>query len=121
MDKPVRIRGVHSSVQEMAKTLRRQMTPAEKILWNALRSARFERWKARRQHPLGRFILDFCIPSHKLVIEADGSIHDQQQEQDAVRTRMLEAYGYRVLRFKNDEIERNLEAVLKSIEEALRE
>ncbi|MCX6379946.1 MAG: DUF559 domain-containing protein [Armatimonadetes bacterium] len=119
MEKPKRIRGVSPQVQESAERLRKQMTPAEQTLWQALRETRFRQWRIRRQHPLGKFILDFCVTSHRLAIEVDGSIHDLQQEHDAERTTMLEAYGYRVIRFRNEEVEQDLEKVLQCIEDTL--
>ncbi|MBC6430719.1 DUF559 domain-containing protein [Nostoc sp. HG1] len=59
-------------------------------------------FKFRRQHPVGRFILDFYCPVCQLVIELDGAIHDNQTNYDADRTKYLETYGYKVLRFQNE-------------------
>ncbi|HEY9863528.1 MAG TPA: endonuclease domain-containing protein, partial [Candidatus Obscuribacterales bacterium] len=67
-----------------------------------------------------KFILDFYCPSVKLVIEVDGGIHDQQQEYDQARTEKLEAFGYRVLRFTNDQVMKDLSAVLETISKAAR-
>ncbi|HEY9867286.1 MAG TPA: DUF559 domain-containing protein, partial [Candidatus Obscuribacterales bacterium] len=95
----IRIRGTHQEIEEAARRLRRELTPAESILWEALRGRQLDGLKFRCQHPVGKFILDFYCPSVKLVIEVDGGIHDQQQEYDQARTEKLEAFGYRVLRF----------------------
>ncbi|HEY8742581.1 MAG TPA: endonuclease domain-containing protein [Chloroflexota bacterium] len=115
-----RIRGVHQEVQQAARTLRAEMTPAERALWAGLRrlgaAARF-----RRQHPLGPFILDFCCPALCLVVELDGGGHDdpEQRSHDADRTARLEAYGYRVYRFQNDEVLGDRRNVLARIAEAV--
>jgi very-short-patch-repair endonuclease len=92
-----------------ARQLRTTMTPAEQTLWQSI----------RRQHPIGPFILDFCCPEHNLVIEVDGPIHEAQQDYDTTRTLHLESYGYRVLRFTNDEVQNNLNPVLQAIIAAL--
>ncbi|MCX6378767.1 MAG: endonuclease domain-containing protein, partial [Armatimonadetes bacterium] len=73
----------------------------------------------RRQFPVGRAILDFCIPEYCLGIELDGDIHLSQQEYDASRTEYLQARGYRIIRFANETIESDLPSVLAEIEKAL--
>jgi len=72
----------------------------------------------RRQHPIGRFIADFYCPEHRLIIEVDGGVHIAQRERDEARTEWLEARGYRVMRFTNQEVYHQLPAVLKAIYEA---
>lgn len=115
---PKRYRGNTPELVLAARRLRAEMTPAEHVLWEAIRrqalGARF-----RRQHPLGPYVLDFCCPEHHLVLEVDGLIHDQQADYDQDRTHHLEAYGYRVLRFRNDEVLTDLPAVLTRITAAL--
>ena len=91
--------------------LRRQQTPAEQVLWQQLRGGKAGT-KFRRQHAIGRFIADFCSLEHRLIIEIDGPIHAQQAERDAERTAVLEAAGYRVLRFSNAQVIHQTEAVL---------
>ena len=101
----------------LAREQRRKPTPAEQKLWNALRDRRLAGLKFRRQHPFGPYVLDaFCV-EHQLEVEADGEIHTNpsQIEHDAVRLAYLEANGVRVLRFKNEEIENNLDQVLQQI------
>ena len=98
--------------------MRREPTEAEQVLWGALQKKQVAGLKFRRQHPVGRFVLDFYCPSIKLVVEVDGGIHDSQLERDAARTRALEAYGHQVLRFTNDEVMRNLPSVLQRISAA---
>lgn len=114
----IRIRGTNQEIEEAARRLRRELTPAESILWQALRGRQLEGLKFRCQHPVGRFIVDFYCPSAKLVIEVDGGIHDQQQAYDQARTEKLEAFGYRVLRFTNDQVMKDLSAVLEQIAKA---
>lgn len=77
-----RIRGTTKEIEEAARLLRQQLTPAEAKLWEALRGHQLKGLKFRCQHPIGRFIVDFYCPSLKLVIEVDGSIHTQQQDYD---------------------------------------
>lgn len=114
-----RVRGTSQSIQESARQLRKEMTPAEEILWKHLRDRQFQGLKFRRQHPMGRFIADFCCAEHRLIIELDGDIHHGQQEYDKVRTEMMQNYGYRVLRFTNDEVFQHIEKVLGAIAAAV--
>ena len=115
-----RIRGVSRRIQERARELRRDMTPAERVLWGRLRNRQLEGLKFRRQHPLGRFIVDFCCAQHRLIVEVDGGVHRNQREYDEARTQVLQAHGYRVLRFSNEAVLGDVEAVLGVIAEAVR-
>ena len=105
-------------VQERAKSLRQEMTAAEKELWRHLKAKRLAGFKWRRQHPLGRIITDFCCPACRLVVEVDGDIHRSRKEEDAGRTGQLEAHGYQVLRFANEQVLTQLDVVLGEIERA---
>ena len=73
----------------------------------------------RNQHAIGKYIVDFCAPRKKLVIELDGSQHLEQQEYDEERTKYLAARGYRVLRFWNHDVMNDLDSVLKVIWDVL--
>jgi very-short-patch-repair endonuclease len=73
--------------------------------------------KFRRQHALGPFIADFYCAEYRLVIDVDGYIHDGSISDDKSRTKHLEAYGYRVIRFRNEEIQNHLDQVLKTIQD----
>ncbi len=109
-----------AKIVQAARDQRRQQTPAEKKLWEALRDRRLAGLKFRRQHPFQQFILDaFCV-EHQLEVEVDGEVHDDpaQAAHDAERTGFLQARGIRVLRFKNEGIESNFEDVLRRIVEA---
>ena len=101
-----------------ARTLRKGMTPAERTLWQALRRRRVAGLKFRRQHPIGSFVLDFVCPSIRLVIEVDGPVHDESVDYDQARTDQLERYGYRVIRFTNEEITTQIDGVIRRIEAA---
>ena len=97
------------------------MTDAEKHLWEAIRNKQVAGLRFRSQHPVGRFVLDFYCPSHKLVIEVDGSSHAARSEYDQERTACLEQYGYTVLRFSNEEVIDNLPAVVQKIQSVAEE
>jgi very-short-patch-repair endonuclease len=113
-------RAMNSRQRELAHRMRTQPTDAERALWQRLRhditliGSHF-----RRQAPIGPFIVDFASRKAKLVIELDGGQHDWERERDAARTRQIEATGYRVLRFWNNEVIENLEGVLHEIQRAL--
>src|ERR1041385_2970629 len=109
---PKNPRGAPPVIRQVARDLRSTMTDAEQLLWNSLRNRQLEGVKFRRQHPVGRFILDFYASQHHLAIELDGRHHDNQTAQDADRTHHLESHGYSVLRFNNEEILINLPGVL---------
>ncbi|MDI6697267.1 MAG: endonuclease domain-containing protein [Anaerolineales bacterium] len=104
-----------------SKQLHRNMTPAEAKLWTRLRAHRLTGVHFRNQHAIGNYVVDFCAPRRKLIIELDGGQHLAQQEYDAERTAFLEAKGYRVLRFWNHEVINDIEGVLRVIDLALRE
>ena len=95
-----------------AAELRREPTPAETKLWARLRAHRLGGIGFRRQHAIGPFIVDYCAPRQKLIIELDGSQHLDQEEYDAERSAFLESMGYRVLRFWNSDVINNVEGVL---------
>lgn len=73
----------------------------------------------RRQHVIGNYVVDFCAPRQKLIIELDGSQHLDQQEYDAERTMLLESRGYRVLRFWNNDVMNDIEGVVGVIHQVL--
>jgi very-short-patch-repair endonuclease len=89
------------------------------LLWRQLRNRHFCGWKLRRQHQIDRYIVDFVCPNSFLIGELDGGQHAERMASDANRTRRLEAMGYRVLRFWNNDVLMNTEAVLEVILEAL--
>jgi very-short-patch-repair endonuclease len=104
-----------------AKQLRQNSTDAERSLWRVLRSRQIAGHKFRRQQPLGRFIVDFVCLEKRLVVEVDGGQHHQQRQAtyDSERTTWLEQVGFRVLRFWDHEILKEIEAVKETIARAL--
>ena len=103
----------HRSVE-----LRKEPTPAERKLWSHLRNNQLG-VNFRRQHAIGIYITDFCSPNAKLIIELDGGQHLEQEEYDAERTQFLKSKGYHVLRFWNNEVMQEIDAVINAIEHAL--
>ena len=97
-----------------ARNLRQNATESERLLWRALRELNLP-VNVRRQHPIGRYIVDFAIPAYKLAIEIDGEQHATAVGQDAARTRDIEGLGYRVIRFWNNDVIGNLPGVLETI------
>ena len=102
-----------------ARSLRQSETKAERKLWFLLRNRRLGGLKFRRQHPIGPFVTDFCCTEAKLIVELDGGQHALQRRSDKTRTAYLEAQGYRVLRFWNNDALGNTDAVLQRIALAL--
>lgn len=94
------------------------MTDAERRLWSALRGRRLQNYKFRRQHPLGPFIADFACIEYRLIVEADGGQH-ADNDGDRRRTAWLERHGWRVVRFWNNEILGNSEGVQMAVLQVL--
>ncbi|PZV38577.1 endonuclease domain-containing protein [Mesorhizobium kowhaii] len=97
-----------------ARSLRREMTEAEDRLWHELRDRRLDRIKFRRQVPLGKYIADFVCLEAGLIIEVDGSQH-AESDSDRIRKAELKARGFRILRFWNDDVLKDLNAVCDTI------
>ena len=98
-----------------ARGLRREQTETERRMWNLLRDRRLERFKFRRQTPIGRrYIVDLFCAQKGLIIELDGGQHNGNKK-DEIRTAWLESRGYRVLRFWNNDVLSNPEGVLTTI------
>jgi very-short-patch-repair endonuclease len=95
------------------------MTDAEQRLWQAIRGKQILNHRFRRQHPIGKYIADFACIDKKLIIELDGGQHQEQIAYDEKRTVFLNAQGWQVLRFWNNDVLNNLEGVLVNIAEAL--
>jgi len=115
MNTPKRNRALSEKTLSHARELRRNMTPAERILWKHLRAHNLAGFKFRRQHPIGDFITDFCSVESGLVIEIDGDTHAGREQQDAWRTAQIESKGYRVIRFTNEDVHQRLAGVLEEI------
>jgi very-short-patch-repair endonuclease len=109
-----------SERHQFARALRKHPTRAEDILWTRLRGSRFEGAKFRRQVPIDRYVVDFYCHAAKLVVELDGKQHEWFADYDSGRTEILERLGIRVIRFTNDEVCNDLDAVLARIRAELR-
>jgi very-short-patch-repair endonuclease len=108
---------VSRQLQERARELRRNMTPAETILWANLRHNRLNGLQFRRQQIIDSYIVDFYCHASALIVEVDGGIHDLHQDYDAERDSYLAARGFRILRVSNDDVKENLITVLQKISE----
>ena len=102
---------------KLAKKLRRQTTDAENLMWRLLRAKQFANVKFRRQHPFPPYILDFYCYELKLAVELDGGQHNEEdeRERDARRDAYLAKQGIRVLRFWNNDVFSETEAVVEAI------
>ena len=99
--------------------LRRNQTHAERTLWFRLRDRRLAGWKFRRQFPIDRFVVDFFCADTHLIIELDGGQHAVRSVADAQRTKTLEAMGYLVSRYWNNDVMQNIDGVLEDVYTAL--
>ncbi len=108
---------------ERARNLRKTMSDGERKLWRALRAKQIEGLRFRRQHPIGRYIVDFVCLERRLIVEVDGGHHteDEQIACDALRDQWLAAEGYRVMRVPNAEVFSNIAGVVDTIWAALQE
>ncbi|MCA9129812.1 MAG: endonuclease domain-containing protein [Planctomycetales bacterium] len=98
-----------------AKKLRANQTKAESLLWELVRSSQLCGLKIRRQHPIGPYFADFACLSKRFVVELDGDYHDQVCAEDLSRQKHLESMGWRVIRFSNDDVLEDVEAVTRAI------
>jgi very-short-patch-repair endonuclease len=114
---------VSSKLRSNARALRKNSTDAEKILWSELRDHRLNGASFRRQVPIKNFIADFVCHAANLVIELDGGQHfsDQAEQKDAARSAVIEAEGFKVLRFGNHDVMTNRTGVLEAIAAAVAE
>jgi very-short-patch-repair endonuclease len=107
------------SIVTSARRLRRDQTDAERTLWFRLRDRRLEGLKFRRQTSIAHYIVDFCCEESRLIIELDGGQHAINEAKDTKRTEELEAMGYLVLRFWNNDVLTNTDGVVQSILDTL--
>jgi very-short-patch-repair endonuclease len=116
------MRGAKKDKVGMARKLRRNSTVAELRVWNRLRARLIDGQKFVRQEPIGRYVVDFICREKRLIIEIDGGQHaDSQRQSDQVRDQWLRDHNYRVLRFWNNDVMRNIEGVLEVIAGAVHE
>jgi very-short-patch-repair endonuclease len=105
---------------EIAREFRKESTPGEKIMWNALRGKKLDGIKFRRQQPIGYFVVDFYSSAYRLVVEVDGPIHESQKEADAARQEILVILGLNVLRIKTELVEHDLLRALALVRNSIR-
>ncbi|MCP4676965.1 MAG: endonuclease domain-containing protein [Deltaproteobacteria bacterium] len=104
---------------ELARGMRREPMRSEKLFWQAVRNRQLCGVKFRRQQVIEQFIVDFFVPSHRLVVEIDGGIHCDREEYDIPRQQFLNDCGLKVLRFSDADVENQLENVLNEVRKAL--
>ena len=122
MDEDFIVTGSHAEEKrQLARQMRREMTPSENVLWQRLRASRLGGLHFRRQQVIDGFIADFFCHGARLAVEVDGGVHQGRQDYDAERDRILAAHGLRLLRFTNAEVKTNLPRVLAQILTAARE
>lgn len=109
--------GASTLTQQRARELRKSLTPAERILWDVLKNRQMEGYKFRRQHPIYHYIADFYCHELRMVIELDGGVHDEidQQEHDSNRDLVIREFGIEILRFKNEEVMNDTKNVLEKV------
>ena len=113
------------NARKLSRELRKKSTEAEKTLWTYLRNRKLNNIKFLRQHRIffdyenekRFFIADFYCAGKKLIIEVDGEVHLNREDEDAIRENILKNLGYRVIRFNNKEVIDNVERVIKKINE----
>jgi len=110
-----KIEEMNSHLTGIAKSLRKNNTDIEKLVWRYLKARQFEGIKFRRQQPIGKYIVDFVCFEKKIIIEIDGGQHSVAKERDEERDNWLSGQGFKVLRFWNNEILENIEGVLELI------
>jgi very-short-patch-repair endonuclease len=108
-------------ITNRARDMRHSPTPAEKNLWAVLRNRKIDGCKFVRQYPISTYIVDFCCWENKLVIEVDGGVHIWQEVYDHRREYILTELGYKVIRFTNDDVIKNINAVVAIIQEVPRQ
>ena len=107
------------ALKERRRGLRNNCTETEKLLWEKLRKSQLG-LKFIRQYSIGNYVVDFYCPQKKLAVEIDGEIHIKNKIYDDYRTRWLDATGVKVIRFRNDEVEEDLESIIVKINITLR-
>jgi very-short-patch-repair endonuclease len=116
------------TAKELCRDLRRRSTRGEEIFWDAVRNRKIDGKKFLRQHPIffsymntdTFFIADFYCHEKKLVIEIDGKSHDYQKEYDELRTHIINALAIDVIRFRNEDIEKNISKVIENLQVVLK-
>ncbi|MCJ7496888.1 MAG: endonuclease domain-containing protein [candidate division Zixibacteria bacterium] len=106
---------MNAKISNVVKTLRKNSTKAERMLWKNLRTKQMEGFKFRRQEPIGNYVVDFVCFEKRIVIEVDGGQHVREVIKDKQREKWLKKQGFKILRFWNNEVLRNIEGVIEVI------
>ena len=104
---------------DLARDLRKRSTDAERLLWRHLRARQLEGSRFRRQQPIGEYIVDFVCLEKQIVVEVDGGQHAEEKDKDGIRDAWLQAQGFRVLRFWNNEVLNHIDVVVEVIRRRL--
>jgi len=112
-----KMRKDEKDMREFARGLRNNMTEAESKLWSYIRGKTLDGYRFRRQHPIAPYVVDFICLSETLIIEVDGATHGDAHEiqYDAARTEFLKSQGWRIARYGNEEIYKNIDDVMDDI------
>ena len=107
----------NKNLKELARVLRKNMTDAERFLWSKIRRKQLKEFQFHRQKNIGDYIVDFYCPAAKLIVEIDGGQHYSEENivKDEVRDKFLSDLGFRVLRFSNSDVFKNIEGVVEEI------
>lgn len=106
------------AMRDVARELRKNPTPSEAIIWQAIRHRQLDGRRFRRQVAIGPFVLDFYCPSERLTVEVDGVVHQEQQQADRVRQELIESLGIRFVRVTAEQVEKDLPHALEAIRAA---
>ncbi|MBN1496870.1 MAG: endonuclease domain-containing protein [Spirochaetes bacterium] len=108
-------------IVQLARDMRNNLTPGERLLWERLKSRQLAGYKFRYQHPIYHYILDFYCDEKLLAIEVDGNVHKERKDYDEYRDDFMKSLGIQTMRFDNDEIMNNIDTVLDMIKKELLE
>lgn len=105
------------NLKDFSRALRKGMTDAERLIWSKIRGKQLNNLQFYRQKPVGRYITDFCCPKAKLILEIDGGQHYEKEGEanDKIRSDYFKSISFKVLRFTNIEVLKNIEGVLNRI------
>ncbi|MGD0035876.1 MAG: DUF559 domain-containing protein [Bacteroidota bacterium] len=107
----------NSRLKQIARTLRKDMTLAEILLWQQLKGKQLLGYDFHRQKPIDEYVVDFYCPRLKLVLEIDGDSHDGKEEADRVRQEKLESLGLTILRFWDSDVKSNVDGIVEQLRE----
>jgi very-short-patch-repair endonuclease len=113
-------KGVDPAKLDMARRLRQEMTPAERVFWKEVRRNQLDELHFRRQQIIGGFIVDFYCHKARLAVELDGKIHCEREDYDRRRDEIIRQHQILVLRFRNEDVLERIEEVLRRVRDISR-